>query len=148
MITKIGENLYMQIVDNKARTVKLGKWVEIVNNTVPSTVYNTVPTDFDVVIDMLIEDELYEANKKFKPFSSSYEGYAVLLEKFDKLKFELKVMEITSDRLWLAVKGDESYSQKQEIEYVEENAENIIKELIQVGAMCRKFKKLLEGEKW
>jgi hypothetical protein len=57
--------------------------------------------------------ELKSATRKFGPFNSVHEGYAVILEELDEL--------------WAAIKDKKS------------NDEALLKEAIQVGAMAMRF---------
>lgn len=102
----------------------------------------------DTIINQLIDDELYEANKKFKPFASAHEGYAVLLEEYKESKNELKYINMTRKVLWRDIMANNSNEiMKERIQDIEYHSIRLIKEAIQVGAMCRKFKKLLEVDK-
>jgi len=69
-----------------------------------------------ITMDML--DELAMATKKFGPFASPHEGYAVILEELDEL--------------WDAIKTGGS-------------AEDVRAEAIQVGAMAMRFCLDMEG---
>ncbi len=64
------------------------------------------------IADLMIK-ECKRATKKFGPFNSDHEGYAVILEELDEL--------------WTEIKDKKS------------NAEKLRKEAIQVGAMAMRF---------
>lgn len=91
-------------------------------------------------VENLIEKELEYARSKFSNLNSSHEGYAVVLEEFDELKEEIASFEQNIQSLWKAVKSNESDVQFENINMMEDIIRNVIKESIQIGAMCRRFR--------
>lgn len=94
-------------------------------------------------IEGLIEHELYEANKKFPQFQSAHEGKAIIEEEIDEALDEIKQVIMFFENLWESIKKDESIDRLIiDVETIEGKAINAIEELIQVAAMCKKFRYL------
>lgn len=87
-----------------------------------------------------IEEELLEANKKFRAFASTHEGYAVTLEELQELKEDFELVEEQLERIWLLTKDN---ADKQTFEEVlaeaVKDATMLVSEAIQTAAMLRKF---------
>lgn len=87
-----------------------------------------------------IDEELLEANKKFRAFASTHEGYAVTLEELQELKEDFELVEEQLDRIWRLTKDN---ADKQTFEEVLEEAISdatmLVSEAIQTAAMLRKF---------
>ncbi len=87
-----------------------------------------------------IDEELLEANKKFRAFASTHEGYAVTLEELQELKEDFELVEEQLDRIWQLTKDN---ADKQAFEEVLEEAISdatmLVSEAIQTAAMLRKF---------
>lgn len=87
-----------------------------------------------------INEELLEANKKFRAFASTHEGYAVTLEELQELKEDFELVEEQLDRIWQLTKDN---ADKQAFEEVLEEAISdatmLVSEAIQTAAMLRKF---------
>lgn len=101
------------------------------------------------MIEKLINDELQSANKKFPPFSSWHEAYAVILEEVEEAQEETNVMcNLYLDRLWLDIRAKASSEADRfaDIGIVRGHAVRAIEELIQVAAMCDKAVMSLGGE--
>lgn len=90
--------------------------------------------------EQLIKEELESARSKFSNLNSSHEGYAVILEEFEELKEEIEAFEQNIQALWKAVKTNDSDKQAQDVRLMENITKKIIKESVQLGAMCRRFK--------
>lgn len=96
-------------------------------------------------IKALIEHELYEANKKFPPFHSVHEGKAVIEEEIDEALDEIEQVIMFFENLWEGIKKDEPMDRLIiDVETIDGKAINAIEELIQVAAMCKKFRMLKE----
>jgi hypothetical protein len=89
--------------------------------------------------EQLIKEELESARGKFSNLNSSHEGYAVVLEEFEELKEEIEAFEQNIQALWKAVKGNDAGNQAENIRHMEAIAKKIIKEGVQLGAMCRRY---------
>lgn len=81
------------------------------------------------------ERKSYDNHEKF---NSTHEGYAVIKEEMDEAVDEIKLMTEHGHRLWNRIKNDENTMEH--IEKIEETAINCAAELIQVIAMCKKYK--------
>lgn len=90
-------------------------------------------------IEKLIGSELENARSRFDNMSSSHEGYAVILEEFEEAQEEMYNFQLTLQSLWKAVKSNDECSKSENIKLMEDVSKNIIKESIQLGAMCRRF---------
>lgn len=92
-----------------------------------------------------IDEELLEANKKFRAFASAHEGYAVTLEELQELKEDFELVEEQLDRIWQLTKDN---ADKQAFEEVLEEAISdatmLVSEAIQTAAMLRKFQQFNE----
>ena len=105
------------------------------------------------MIELLIRMELKSANEKFPPFASTHEGWAVLKEEVEESKEQIELMEIYMTHLWQNTRKhkipgivmDPFIAQR--IDEIRGSAIEGIKELIQVAAMCDKFKALGKKEK-
>lgn len=94
-------------------------------------------------VEYLIENELRDANKKFSQFNSRHEGFAVINEEVQEAIDEVNKMIHSMNDTWTGIKNDiDIDSLMLTIENLEKSAKNGIKELIQVAAMCKKFKNL------
>ena len=94
-------------------------------------------------IEGLAKRELEEANKIHPQFSSTHEGYAVILEETEELAEESEEIETIIRTWWAYLRKDEDIDiQKRRVEKIRIHAVNAAKEAIQVIAMCDKFKNL------
>jgi hypothetical protein len=98
------------------------------------------------MIETLITNELHKAEQKFKPINSGHEGYAVIKEEIDELEKEYNDLNLTLNRLWIYVKKDHKEEQIKSTGLMYFATINIIKEAIQVAAMCKRFQKDLGVE--
>jgi uncharacterized protein YydD (DUF2326 family) len=90
-------------------------------------------------IEILVERELEHARSRFNEFNSSHEGYAVILEEFEELQEEITSFEQKLQSLWNSVKSNDNSIQYENIKLMENISKQIIKEGIQLGAMCRRY---------
>lgn len=94
-------------------------------------------------IEALVKRELEEANKIHPQFSSTHEGYAVILEETEELAEESIEIHKIIKTWWAYLRKDEDIAiQKNRVENIRKHAVNAVKEAIQVIAMCDKFKNL------
>ena len=94
-------------------------------------------------IEDLVKRELEEANKIHPQFSSTHEGYAVILEETEELAEESEEIEKIIRTWWAYLRKDEDMEiQKRRVKKIRIHAVNAVKEAIQVIAMCDKFKNL------
>lgn len=94
-------------------------------------------------IEALVKRELEEANKIHPQFSSTHEGYAIILEETEELAEESIEIHKIIKTWWAYLRKDEDIAiQKNRVENIRKHAVNAVKEAIQVIAMCDKFKNL------
>ena len=94
-------------------------------------------------IENLVNRELEEANKIHPQFSSTHEGYALILAETEELAEESEEIEKIIRTWWAYLRKDEDIeTQKRRVEKLRIHAVNAVKEAIQVIAMCDKFKNL------
>ena len=94
-------------------------------------------------IEAIAKRELEEANKIHPQFSSTHEGYAVILEETEELAEESIEIHKIIKTWWAYLRKDEDVDiQKRRVEKIRNQAVNAAKEAIQVIAMCDKFKNL------
>lgn len=88
----------------------------------------------------IVKKELQEANKAFRAFASTHEGYAVVLEEFEKLKERFDQTEEILKNVWLLTKQN---AKKETFKAVLEDANAItiqlVAEAVQTAAMFQKF---------
>lgn len=86
------------------------------------------------------EEELQEANKNFAAFNSTHEGYAVILEEAQEAEDELRIVARGLNALWAEIKSNaEKESMKEITEEVEESAQALAAEAVQIAAMAHKL---------
>lgn len=90
-------------------------------------------------INKLVNIELENARNRFNNINSSHEGYAVILEEFEEVQEEIVKFEQTLQTLWKAVKNNSAEDQSQLIKTMENISTQMIKESIQIAAMCKRF---------
>lgn len=94
-------------------------------------------------IEALVKRELEEANKIHPQFSSTHEGYAIILEETEELAEESIEIHKIVRTWWTYLRKDEDIAiQKNRVENIRKHAVNAAREAIQVIAMCDKFKNL------
>lgn len=88
----------------------------------------------------IVKKELQEANKAFRAFASTHEGYAVVLEEFEELKERFDQTEEILKNEWLLTKQNAT---KETFKAVLEDANAItiqlVAEAVQTAAMFQKF---------
>jgi hypothetical protein len=102
------------------------------------------------MLEILIEKELAAANDKFPPFQSRHEAYGVLLEELQELQEEIDDISygIMQD-YWKLCRGSKNCSHeeaKKLLDALEAAINCAFKELLQLGAMVQKSKKLEEKQ--
>lgn len=90
-------------------------------------------------VENLIEKELESARSKFGNINSSHEGYAVILEEYEEMNDEVSSFEQILQSLWQEVKSNDSNKQYENSIEMEKVAKQIIKEGIQLAAMCKRL---------
>ena len=95
----------------------------------------------------LVMKELQAANEKFPLFSSSHEGYAVILEELEEIYDEETRLEPGIHGLWCSVKGDDPDGCKRYCNQIYKSAINTAVEAIQTAAMAEKFMDSMKGIK-
>ena len=97
-------------------------------------------------VQALFDKELKKANENNPQFHSVHEGYAVLLEEVEEVKEEMEDLNLYTGFIWYAVKNGGCL--RNDLEWTKKYAYSLIREAIQVGAMCDKFLDFLgEGKK-
>ena len=92
-------------------------------------------------IENIVKRELEEANKIHPQFSSTHEGYAVILEETEELAEESIEIHKIIRTWWAYLRKDEDIDvQKKRVDRIRSHAVNAALEAIQVIAMCDKFK--------
>lgn len=88
----------------------------------------------------LAGEELAEADKIYKQFSSPHEGWAVIKEEVDEADESFDDLEASMDILWCGIRHDMD-REEQDAESVFHSALLVAAECVQVMAMCTKMKK-------
>jgi len=93
----------------------------------------------DKEIQKLINAELKEANEKFPLFNSLHEGQSVLKEEIDETGDEFEDIKDLYRDLWTATKENNLRFALEISDIIQNKAEHLIKESIQVAAMAEKI---------
>lgn len=96
-------------------------------------------------VQALFDKELKKANKENPQFHSAHEGYAVLLEEVEEVKKEMDGLDLYTGFIWNDVKNGGCL--RGDLKWTKKYASLLIREAIQVGAMCDKFLDFLGEEK-
>lgn len=91
------------------------------------------------VIEKTINSELEHARSKFPDMNSGHEGYAIILEEAEELQQEVDRFKTFNQGLWTSIKENNIYNQKENINSMMDTIKKVIKEAIQVGAMCKRY---------
>jgi hypothetical protein len=87
----------------------------------------------------LITNELILARKKFSPFNSPHEGYAVILEEVEELNDDLEDVFKYLNSLWNNIKNNDINEQGLYISQMQSKLPALIYEAIQVAAMVESY---------
>lgn len=87
-------------------------------------------------IEELVQQELKEANEIYPQFHSDHEAIAVIAEEYDECKDELQMIEQQISAMWVETK--ENRSNEFTLKCMKKAAINLVREAIQVAAMCEK----------
>ena len=91
-------------------------------------------------IHKLIKEELTEANKIHPPFNSPHEAYAVILEEWEEMIYELVGVRDALDYMWESIKDDDEESVFDAVTKASDYMIDALREAIQVSAMLEKAK--------
>lgn len=86
----------------------------------------------------MVQKELEHANSMFPPFHSLHEAYAVIKEEVEEAENDSEIVGYNFINLWEAIKHNDTENVLNHIAYLERNATHLIKEAVQVCAMCQK----------
>lgn len=98
-------------------------------------------------VEILVHEELDNANKLFPLFRSPHEGYAVIKEEIEEAEEQLTYSKQLLESLWTSIKVNNSrlpYS-KMFCKDLKQRAIDGATELIQVAAMAQKYLDSIEG---
>lgn len=88
-------------------------------------------------VSMLVVGELERANYIYPLFSTTHEGYSVILEEVEEAEQDLKDVKDQLNRSWYFIKRNENVNKDMRI--MKECAMRLAAEAIQVAAMAQKF---------
>lgn len=92
------------------------------------------------------EEELKAANKAWRQFASTHEGYAVILEEAQEAEMELQKVASQIGVIWGMTKENASSEKIKAAAFnLEQAAQNMAAEAIQTAAMARKLQEYLES---
>ena len=87
-------------------------------------------------IEKLVQQELKEANEKYPQFHSDHETWAVIKEEVEECEEELKKLQACMQEIWAKIRKNKSIQEW--LTFAERCAIDLIREAIQVAAMCEK----------
>ena len=94
------------------------------------------------------KEELEAANEAFRQFTSTHEGYAVILEEAQEAEEELRNMARNLNALWECTKHNAPTEELEAMtEGLEKSAQLLAAEAIQTAAMARKLLDFIGSEK-
>lgn len=96
----------------------------------------------DIIIEQMIKEELAQANKVWPQFASTHEGWAVLNEEVQEAAEDMTDVFQQTENLFERIREYHAYDgfKENQVGGIKESAIKAIKELIQVAAMCDKFR--------
>lgn len=99
------------------------------------------------MIEALISKELERANTIHRDyFASAHEGESVLREEVEEAIDNIDMMTVAQERLWSAIKNNDSQSITFYVRETRKYAKEAIRELVEVAAMCDKFVASVRGD--
>lgn len=105
-------------------------------------------TETDKLVNDLIQAEYDNACDNWGgTYNSLHEGYALLLEEIEEVKKEIKHLKMDKKVFWNNIKENETADVKQMLIFLNEDVENAMKELAQVGAVLLKIQNTINKEK-
>lgn len=94
----------------------------------------------------LTDMELELANRVHPPFVSMHEGYGIMLEEYDELVDQTKILKKAMQNFWNYIKvNDEDHAMKV-TNIIEIEAQRAACEAIQTAAMAKKYRESLKKE--
>lgn len=104
-------------------------------------------TKTDKLVNDLIQAEYGNACDNWGgTYNSLHEGYAIFLEEIEEVRKEIKHLKMDKKVFWNNIKDNETAGVKQMLIFLNEDVENTMKELAQVGAVLLKIQNTLEGK--
>lgn len=100
------------------------------------------------ILEKLISNELRNMNKKFHDYHSMHEAYAIIKEEIEEAWEEFSKIQVGLEKYWKYCRNDKNKTigkSKEILKLLDLMTETVIKniqELIQVGAVIEKIKKL------
>ena len=94
----------------------------------------------EVHIEALIEDELDRIIREHGLFASDHEAWAVIREELEEANEDVTLAGLAHASWWKRIREDD-FDNLDVIDNIEKNAIEAIKELVQVIACCRKYKR-------
>lgn len=91
-------------------------------------------------IDMVIQEELTHARVEYKNMTSGHDGHGKIREEFEEMQDEIVDFEGKLECLWRHVKGNNPSGQSLFINEMIVVSKKVIKEAVQMAAMCQRFK--------
>ena len=95
----------------------------------------------EIYINKATKLELESATGRYGSFISLHEAHSVITEEFEECQEELLEIEKELKDFWKKIRNNENVEELNHIKY---HAENLVKEGIQLLAMCYKFKNSFE----
>lgn len=96
-------------------------------------------------IAILASEELDRAMSIKPLFVDMHQGHNVIREEIEEVEDEIEMINISFNQLWQYVKSDNEKWGLLAVENIMDSAINAAAELVQVAAMCQKFKNSLQG---
>lgn len=105
-------------------------------------------TKTDKLVKDLVQAEYGNACDNWgSTYNSLHEGYAVLLEEVEEVRKEIKHLKMDKKVFWNNVKENDIAGVKQMLIFLNEDVENTMKELAQVGAVILKIQNTINEVK-